>query len=459
MKTTDPNILDSRRAGVLLHPTSLPNGVFDQYVFDWLDFMSDAGLSVWQMLPLGVPQSGNSPYQCNSAFAINPAFVEQSYLATAEYTLDTYQEWMLKQQHWLDDYALFASLKEQFNTQPWYEWPDAIRRRCPEALQEFREKNQKKTLAIKWTQFRLFTRWQEIRNYARKRGIYLFGDMPIFVAHDSADVWANPDYFLLDEQGQPTVVAGVPPDYFSETGQRWGNPHYHWENLKKNDFDWWIRRLESHFEWFDIVRIDHFRGLESVWEISRHCPTAIEGQWQTVPGEQLLKSVADKYGYLPLVAEDLGIITPEVIALRDKFQLPGMAVLQFSFDAFDDNPHKPKNINNNTVVYSGTHDNDTIKGWFDSLDENIQNHVISQINATSSDNIVDTMITLTLNTQANLAIIPLQDFLGLGSDARMNTPATIDRNWHWQYSPDQITAKISSNIRYNIESSGRLINV
>ncbi|MCB1755770.1 MAG: 4-alpha-glucanotransferase [Gammaproteobacteria bacterium] len=439
-----------------MHPTSLPSGKLDEDATDWLDFLAEAGISVWQTLPLGVPQTGGSPYQCDSAFAINPTLVPEDYLAEADYDMQAFLDWERKQACWLEDYALFASLKIHFDKQAWFEWPAPYRTRSAAALERFGKQHADVIRSIKWQQFRVYSRWCEIHKYARKRGIYLFGDMPIFVAHDSSDVWAHPDYFLLDEAGQPTVVAGVPPDYFSETGQRWGNPHYNWEVLEANGFDWWLDRLRAHFAWFDIVRIDHFRGLEAVWTIDRDCDTAIDGYWQSVPGDQLLARFAAEEGQPQLVAEDLGVITPEVVALRDKYHLPGMAVLQFSFDAFEDNPHKPKNIKPNTVVYTGTHDNDTTQGWFDALQEHEQQHVMSQIGAQSPAQIVDTMINLALGTQANLAVVPLQDFLGLGSEARMNTPGTIADNWQWRCRHEQLGSDFAQQIRTKLADYGRL---
>ncbi len=449
-------VLAERRAGVLLHPTSLPNGLLDQEAFRWLDFLADAGISVWQLLPLGVPQAGKSPYQCDSAFAMNPALIDENSILPVCSESEVFQNWIKEQSFWLHDYALFTTLKYHFDNEAWFDWPQAFRWRSESALSQFSKENEESILLIKWQQFKLYSLWQEIREYAHNKGIYLFGDMPIFVAHDSSDVWARPEYFLLDENGQATVVAGVPPDYFSETGQRWGNPHYNWEKLRERDFDWWMDRLHAHFEWFDIVRIDHFRGLQAVWTIERDCPTAVEGFWQTVPGDELLALLSAEKGQLQLVAEDLGIITPEVTALRDKYNLPGMSVLQFSFDAFDDNPHKPKNIKSNTVVYTGTHDNDTTKGWFDALPEHVQHHVLNQIGATNHQNVTETMIDRCLHTQANLAVIPLQDFLSLGSEARMNTPGTVENNWSWNYRPDQISPELAQHIHRKIQASGRL---
>lgn len=452
----DPlNIMSTRCAGILLHPTSLPNGILDHEVFRWLDFIEEAGLSVWQTLPLGVPQAGLSPYQCDSAFAINPLFED----TTNPIAIDVaeYDEWKMNQQFWLHDYALFATLKKQFEQKPWFEWPDNFCRRDEETLQSFSRRNRTEIETIKEQQFRLHMFWKSIRRYAHEKKISLFGDIPIFVAHDSADVWSRPFDFLLDDQGLPTVIAGVPPDYFSETGQRWGNPHYHWENHEKSGFKWWLERLKSHFDFFDTVRIDHFRGLDAVWTIDKACKTAIEGYWQKVPGAALLQLLSSEYDPLPLVAEDLGVITPEVTALRDQFNLPGMAVLQFAFDHFEDNPHKPQNINSHTVVYTGTHDNDTTPGWFQALNHDQQQHVMNIIGTNDPESVTDTIINLALGTQANLAVVPLQDFLGLGSVARMNTPGTVEDNWSWRYTPDQLNQELAHRIHQKLKTNGRLV--
>jgi len=451
----------ARIAGILLHPTSLPSGTLDDDVFKWLDFMAEAGLRLWQVLPLGVPQDNLSPYQCYSAFAMNPALLpEASLLETlAEDNQAHFQQWYQQESYWLDDYSLFMVLKQETAQSAWFEWEDDFKYRNTEVLQQFKVSHAEQISAICHQQYQLYQRWQAICHYAAERNIYLFGDMPIFVAHDSADVWKNQHCFLLDEQGKPEVVAGVPPDYFSETGQRWGNPHFNWETMQENQFDWWINRLKNHLQLFDLVRIDHFRGLEAVWVIDASHETAEQGTWQKVLGDQLLQRLKNEMGNLPLVAEDLGIITPEVNALREKYNLPGMSVLQFSFDGFDDNPHKPKNVNHGRIVYTGTHDNDTTVGWYNSLDEGSQGGVINQlgINQNADANqVCDTLIDIALQTTAQLAIIPMQDFLYLGTEARMNIPGTVDDNWQWRFKWDQIPDNLASKLRNRIERSGRL---
>ncbi len=456
----------SRIAGVLLHPTSLPSGMLDGDVFKWLDFLSQAGLRLWQVLPLGVPQGNLSPYQCYSAFAINPALLVSDTGCTEfiseEDKDEEFEQWLQRESYWLDDYALFMVLKRKYVQSAWFEWPDPYKIRDAGALEAFRLSCGEELNAIFQQQYRLYSRWREIRHYACERGIYLFGDMPLFVAHDSADVWANQSYFLLDDQGTPEVVAGVPPDYFSETGQRWGNPHFDWEEMQKNQFDWWMSRLKNHLQLFDLVRIDHFRGFESVWVIEAKNETAEKGIWKKVPGEKLLEKLKDEMGDITLVAEDLGIITPQVNLLRERFQLPGMSVLQFAFDGFDDNPHKPKNITHDRIVYSGTHDNDTTRGWFENLSEDTQTYVqkvlgLDENHAVEAPiQVTESLIDKALETQAQLAVFPMQDFLHLGSEARMNIPGTIDNNWLWHFQWDQIPENLATQIRQKLQRAGRV---
>ncbi len=457
----------------MLHPTSLPSGELDGDVDRWLEMMAYTGFSVWQVLPLGEPHDGLSPYQCTSAFAFNPQLLSD--IPDMVENEKGYHDFCKKQQFWLDDYVLFKVLKLQFQDKSWNEWPEPWRRRDSKALQKSCEDHAAEITALKWQQYQLHNRWHEIRDKAAGMDILLFGDMPIFIAYDSADVWAHPEWFVLDEEGRMTVVTGVPPDYFSETGQRWGNPHYDWESMRGDGFSWWKSRIIHHLELFDLVRIDHFRGMVSAWVIDAACETAIDGHWQDTPGDELLtlfhESIEECGGQLPFVAEDLGVITPEVNALRKKYHLPGMSILQFGFDAFEDNPHKPHNIKEDTVVYTGTHDNDTTKGWFNSLDDDMKNQVLRTLNLPPADEfddgqlntgepdagqsdidrascwydnidiadvVVERMIDNAMHSHAVICMIPLQDCLHLGSDARMNTPGTINGNWSWQFQWSQI---------------------
>ena len=447
------NPLKQRRAGVLLHPTSLPSGKIDEQAINWLDFMKNAGLSVWQVLPLGVPQHSFSPYLCNSAFAMNPA------LMTDDSEIDSsdplFTDWCKQQSYWLSDYADYCILREKYQLLPWYDWPETYKYRDELAIAQLHTDSEVQIQAICWQQYQLDKRWQEVKQEATDRGIYIFGDMPIFVAHDSADVWAHRECFLLDEHGQPALVAGVPPDYFSETGQRWGNPHYDWKHLESTGFEWWMQRMEHHYRLFDIVRIDHFRGLQATWMIDANCPTAIDGYWEEVPGEALLAALKKRLGDVPIVAEDLGLITPEVTALREQFELPGMSVLQFSFDGFEDNPHKPENIEPNRIVYTGTHDNDTTLGWYNSLQPHEQDFVWERLKQDKNDDICTSLIDAAFATEGNLVIIPLQDFLKLDASARMNTPGTIENNWLWRFDWHDISETLANDIQHLVTKHHR----
>ncbi|MFZ5574436.1 MAG: 4-alpha-glucanotransferase [Pseudomonadota bacterium] len=439
------NLVD-RRAGLLLHPTSLPSATLAD-AERWLDFLHAAGFGVWQMLPLGVPLAGLSPYQCASAFAVNPGLFPAGPVDATGFAA-----WRGRQAHWLVDFARFMILRTLHGNAAWTAWPAPLRDRDPRALAAFDAAHADALHAVQLEQYRAAMAWQRIRAQAAVRGIRLFGDMPIFVAHDSADVWAHRDLFLLDAAGQPTVVAGVPPDYFSETGQRWGNPHYDWAAMQADGFLWWRQRLAAHFEWFDLVRIDHFRGLVAAWAIPAAEPTAVNGRWVEAPGDALLQAIADDLGPLPLVAEDLGIITPEVTALRHRFGLPGMAILQFAFDHHADNPHKPENVRPDTVYYTGTHDNDTTRGWWESLPEAARIEVMAQLGVDAFDAVPEAMIDTVLASAAALAILPLQDVLGLGSEARMNTPGTVEGNWTWRFAwrdlPDGLACRMLEKLKH-----------
>lgn len=442
-----------RRAGVLLHVTSLPSGRLDDDALRWLDFMAASGLTTWQMLPLVIPDGSRSPYQSPSAFAMNPQL-----LPDHDQPVDDadFEAFCAQQAHWLDDFALFQVLKPRFNQETWVAWPDPFRNRDPEYIRNARELDAAGILHIKQQQYRLDRAWQRIRRHATGLGIELFGDIPIFIAHDSADTWSHPERFLLDDEGRPTSVSGVPPDYFAEFGQRWGNPHYRWEHMQENDFAWWKARMQRQFELFDLVRIDHFRGLVAVWMIDANCETAVDGHWQETPGDALLQTLARHFSDLPIVAEDLGIITPEVRALRDKYGLPGMSVLQFAFDHFEDNPHKPANITANSIVYTGTHDNNTTTGWFNALQAHEQEYVFEVLGVPPTDDIAELMIETALQSPARRAIAPLQDFLGLGGDSRMNTPGVSEGNWQWRFDWDMLPPGLAANTRAWLAAHGRL---
>ena len=447
-----PETSSPRGAGILLHVTSLPSGRLDDDALRWLDFMAEAGLGVWQMLPLVIPDTNGSPYQSASAFASDPRLLPREPIPVDPDVFDAYCR---REAHWLNDFAMFQVLKRHFDGKAWVEWSPPFRDREPSALERLAIDEHKALDEIKRQQFRLDQAWRRIRTHATDLGIRLFGDIPIFVAHDSADTWANPDNFLLDEQGQPTFVTGVPPDYFSDTGQRWGNPHYRWEHMQTNGFQWWLHRMQRQFDLFDLVRIDHFRGLVAVWMIDAARETAIDGYWQETPGDALLGALQTHFPALPIIAEDLGVITEEVRALRRKYGLPGMAVLQFAFDHFADNPHKPANINSDDIVYTGTHDNNTCVGWFKELQAHEKGFVFEILGSSPRDDIAQLMIETAMHTQALLAMAPLQDYLGLGPQARMNTPGVAEGNWRWRFHWDMATSEHAKNIRQLVEAGGR----
>lgn len=446
--------LEPHRAGLLLHPTSLPSGTLAE-VDRWLDFLQAAGIGVWQMLPLGIPLSGLSPYQCASAFAVNPGLFPMQDGSRPRADMRRFAGWRNRQRHWLEDFARFIVIKREQGGAPWTDWPVPLRDRDRQTLNGFDASHAEALKSVMVEQYRAAIQWQAIRVAAAARGIQLFGDMPIFVAHDSADVWAQRDLFLLDESGHPTVVAGVPPDYFSETGQRWGNPHYNWAAMQADGFAWWRARLHAHFEWFDLVRIDHFRGLAAAWAIPASEPTAIHGEWISAPGRDLLQTIATEMGELPLVAEDLGIITPDVTELRHQFGLPGMAVLQFAFDDHADNPHKPQNVHPDSVYYVGTHDNDTTLGWWRTLPESAQLRVMQQLGVTDPDAVLDAMVDTVLESPAVLAVLTMQDLLRLGSEARMNTPGTESGNWAWRFGWDDLPPDLAPILLQRIQKAHR----
>jgi 4-alpha-glucanotransferase len=464
-----------RQAGVLLHISSLPSanytGDLGVEAYRFVDFLHEVGASVWQTLPINMPHADNSPYQCLSAHAGNPDFISleslhaqgllnkedlsglitdksallrKAYLTFAENSdAQAYQDFMRfcdKQVEWLHEFALFLALRNRFNQTGWNQWPEKYKKRHIPTLRKAREALAREIAVIKFTQYVFFTQWYALKQYANQKNIQLFGDIPIFVAYDSSDVWAHPKLFKLDANQNMTVVAGVPPDYFSATGQRWGNPHYNWKNMAADGYLWWVSRMTTQSELFDIVRIDHFRGLEAAWEIPAAEETAINGEWMAAPGDALLAAIKQALPNLELVAEDLGIITPEVDALRLKYQLPGMKILQFAFSGEQDNPYLPHNIDANSVVYTGTHDNDTTVGWHSSMDEHQRSHVYRYlaVENPTHEEVLRRLIVMALESEAKLAIIPMQDLLALNGSHRMNTPGTISGNWHWRFTWQQL---------------------
>jgi 4-alpha-glucanotransferase len=500
-----PEWFGRRRGGVLMHPTSLPGpggiGDLGSASRGWLGWLARAGCSLWQVLPLGPTGYGDSPYQCFSAFAGNPLLiaidhlvesglvfeeeavelaalpedhvdygeviarksrlldlVARSFTVRASLELKSdYEAFQAEQAFWLDDYALFMALKEAHDGHPWPEWEPDIVSRQPGALAQARERLKPRIEGVRIRQFLFFEQWRSLRESARRAGVILIGDVPIFVAHDSADVWAKSQMFYLDDAGGPTVVAGVPPDYFSETGQRWGNPLYRWDVMREDGYAWWIARLKSTLTKVDVVRLDHFRGFEAYWEVAADSPTAEDGQWVFGPGEEFLETTARELGALPLIAEDLGVITPEVTALRDEFDLPGMKVLQFAFASGPDNPFLPHNYTRMAVAYTGTHDNDTTRGWYASATEDERDDCRRYLMSDGRDIAWD-FIRAIWSSVANWAVTPLQDVLSLDSSARMNFPGRAQGNWCWRVRSDQLTDELAERLRDLSQRYGRLVS-
>lgn len=468
-----------RQAGVLLHISSLPSGNLGQDAYQFVDFLASTGVSIWQTLPINMPHADNSPYQCVSAHAANTAFINVQQLVDdglvtneesasghqqalnaayhrfmANNHLDDFDQFCETHQSWLKDFSLYSVLRQHFNFQSWDAWGALYKNRDQATLAVFEAEHKINVEQVKFNQYLFFKQWDALKKYANKNDIALFGDIPIFVAYDSAEVWAKPHLFRLDENNAMTVVAGVPPDYFSETGQRWGNPHYNWEVMAEDNYAWWVERMQTQSALFDLVRIDHFRGLEAAWEIPADEETAINGTWVAAPGDALLAAIYAAYPDIDLVAEDLGIITEEVDALRLKYDMPGMKILQFAFGGDDTNPYLPENIEENSVVYTGTHDNDTTLGWYEQADDQVKNHLYHYLENEQPD-MPNALISLTLSTKAKLAIVPMQDILALDGTHRMNTPGTTEGNWAWRFDWAQLTNENSEQFKQAINASGR----
>ena len=477
-------ILDRRRAGVLLHPTSLPSGEIGADAYHFVDFLVASGVSVWQVLPLGPTHEDHSPYQCMSTHAGSEEFISISLLeewgwlpalpdaprtdraaslraahaAFAQAPANVHGDYQLFQAahgHWLNDYALYQALRTQHKNAAWWQWPAPIRDRTAKALAQARKQLAEHIEQARFEQFLFFRQWAALKNYANTRGVLLFGDLPIFVAQDSAEVWAQREYFAIDDRGQALTVAGVPPDYFSETGQRWGNPHYRWDRMQSDGFSWWVARLRTQLELYDLLRIDHFRGLEAYWEIPAEEQTAINGRWVRAPGEELFEALHQHFDPLPLIAEDLGVITPEVDALRRKYGLPGMKILQFAFDGGADNPYLPHHHVRNSVVYTGTHDNDTTLGWFGALSAEQRENVIKYLGAAAEPPMPWPLIRAALASVARLAIVPMQDVLALSAEHRMNMPGTTKGNWSWRFEWTQLPEGLAGRVREMARMYGR----
>jgi 4-alpha-glucanotransferase len=511
-----------RASGILLHPTSFPgpHGIGDLGVsaYNFLDYLVEAKQSLWQVLPLGPTGYGDSPYASFSSFAGNPLLISldqlvewgvldsgeidhppefpidfidygwviywkvpllekaaRSFLANADATMQAeYKAFCDEQAFWLDDFALFMAVKEEFDRKAQEEgvfgamwsnyWDKDITLRDPEAMQRWREKEADAIAVKKVLQFFFFKQWTALKAYANENGIEIIGDIPIFVAPDSVDVWANPDLFFLDEHGQPTVVAGVPPDYFSETGQLWGNPLYRWQEMQKRGFAWWINRIKATLQMVDIIRIDHFRGFSAYWEVPAGQETAIRGRWVKSPGKKLFEAIDQALGHLPILAEDLGVITKDVEELRDSFGFPGMKILQFAFDTKEadtmkgglnaTNPFLPHNHVYNSVVYPGTHDNDTTRGWYSQRTDE-ERDMVRRYMARDDQDIVWDFIKMSMASVSRFAIFQMQDILNLDSDARMNTPSVLGGNWAWRYRPEALNEWSSTRLANLVDLYGR----
>lgn len=488
--TPATDCLDQRRAGVLLHLTSLPGdgpcGDLGWEAFNVVNFLADAGVSVWQMLPVGPPQVGDSPYQTSSAHAGSARLIGLEPLvswgwlpadlgaadddatklerlrqahrgfqqAASGPERAEFEQFCEAQRYWLDDYALYRAIHEEREA-PWWQWPKGLRDRDGRSLGQARRRLGKHIEYIRFEQFVFFRQWDALRAHANGRGLRLFGDMPIFVAHDSAEVWARPDAFDLNPDGTCRVVAGVPPDYFSATGQRWGNPLYRWDHLEKNDFRFWIDRMRTQLRLFDMIRIDHFRGFEAYWEVPASEETAMNGTWVKAKGDALFLRLRDEFGALPLIAEDLGIITDEVEQLRRRYRMPGMKVLQFAFEGGSENPYLPFHHGRDSVCYTGTHDNDTTLGWYQSIDEGLREHVDDYLGH-SQELMPWPMIRAALASRADLAVVPMQDLMGLDAAHRMNRPGIPSGNWQWRFQWDQLDDQLPQRLKDLIALYGRM---
>ena len=494
-----------RSSGILLHPTSLPGpygiGDLGAEAYRFIDLLAEMGQSLWQVLPLGPTGFGDSPYASFSAFAGNPLLISPDLLekdgllsrkdletvpkfpeiyveygdvipfksqllhkAYETFKADAaspqkgdFDSFCHENSFWLEDFALFMALKE-IHQAVWNAWPEDLAMRKPTALSKAEKEYEKLIRAHKFYQYLFFKQWQAVKKYANSLGIKIIGDIPIFVAYDSADVWANQDLFYLDKEAHPTIVAGVPPDYFSKTGQLWGNPLYRWNAMAKNGYKWWMDRFRINLVLVDMIRLDHFRGFEAYWEIPSGEKTAINGKWVKGPGAKFFHALKKNLGDIPIIAEDLGVITPEVEALRDAFGFPGMKILQFAFGGGSDNPYLPHNFTPNCVVYTGTHDNDTTVGWHTSSSSPQEQDHVRRYLQTNGSEIHWDMIRLALSSVACMAIFPLQDVLGLDGRGRMNFPGKPSGNWRWRYTAGQITGEMNSRLKDLTSLFGRNID-
>jgi 4-alpha-glucanotransferase len=499
-----PALSDCRVSGILLHPTSFPSrfgiGDLGPRARRFVDFLGQSGQQLWQVLPLGPTGFGNSPYMCYSAMAGNPLLIslellrDQGLLSEEDFAglpdfpqekvdfdpviqikmpllkqayenfrekasvelKDEFTQFCQSKAYWLEDYALFMALKENQGGASWNQWEPELAHRDRQALEKSRMRLPGEIFLQKYLQFEFSRQWSDLKHYANSQGIYIVGDIPIYVAHDSADVWARPENFSLDvNTGEPAMMAGVPPDYFSATGQLWGNPTYNWGRLRKTNFDWWIQRFRALRDYVDYIRIDHFRGFEAFWAVPKGETTAMKGRWVKAPGYAFFETLKQELGELPIMAEDLGVITPGVEELRDRFEFPGMKVLHFAFGADPANPFLPFNFPRNCVVYTGTHDNDTTAGWFEALNDYERNTLLDYLGGAGKDGIHWNLIRTALSSIANVAIIPMQDVFGHGTSARMNFPGKPEGNWEWRYRGEELTDEVRDRLRDLTKLFGR----
>jgi 4-alpha-glucanotransferase len=490
-----------RQSGMLLSISSLPSkygiGSFSKEAYDFVDILKQSGQSLWQLLPLGPTGYGDSPYQSFSTFAGNPYFIdldeliEEGLLTEDEcnsYDWGTDEEYIdyekiyesrfkilnkaykrskiekdkrfiaycEKNKWWLHDYALYMAIKDSFDGKPWIKWDEDIKLREEDAIEKYEKKLKKEIVFYKYLQYLFINQWNKLKNYANKNGISIIGDIPIYVSMDSSDTWANPELFQLDKNCNPLAVAGCPPDAFSKTGQLWGNPLYYWEYHKNTDYDWWIKRIKHSFELYDVVRIDHFRGFDEYYSIPYKDETAENGKWETGPGIKLFKHINEKLGNVSIIAEDLGFLTDSVRKLLEDTGYPGMKILQFAFDSREESDYLPHNYTKNSVVYTGTHDNSTICGWYKTLNRHDRMMSARYMNTKNRKNIEWDFISLGMRSVADTCIIPVQDYLGLGDEARINTPSTVGSNWTWRMKANSFSNELTEKIYKLTKLYGRI---
>jgi len=491
-----------RKSGILLPVASLPSrygiGCFSKEAYDFIDKLKEAGQSYWQILPLGPTGYGDSPYQSFSTFAGNPYFIDPEDLIARGYVTREqceaydfgdalgeidyekiyrsrfkllqeayesskigesaeFQEFVRQNAFWLEEYALYMAVKDSFDSVCWVEWEEDIRLRRPEAMAEYRRKLAKEIESYQFQQYLFQLQWEKLKNYANERGVKIIGDIPIYVAFDSSDAWAHPELFQFDEECKPVAVAGCPPDAFAVTGQLWGNPLYRWEYHRETDYQWWTERMQHCFSLYDVVRIDHFRGFDEYYSIPAGEPTAEHGTWEKGPGYELFQVLEETLGKRQVIAEDLGFLTDSVIELVKRSGYPGMKILQFAFDSREESDYLPHNYTQNAVVYTGTHDNDTILGWYatmDGEDKELCNRYLNLENCDAGE-LHWAFIRAALASVADLAVIPMQDYLGLGPEARINIPSTLGNNWRWRMGNGDFTAELAEKIKEMTKLYGR----